>query len=715
MMMRIQRLTLAGVATLLCVLALNATPAGAEVGYANLCPSLKTAFCVVRAGELRSGSVAVDNSKGPSAGDVWVLGGGNALRLVKFDASGAQLGEINNGSIPGSARPFGLGSHVAAGVAVDPTSGDVYVSEYGETEGENFGTVTRFDASGVFQFQLTGSETPQGLFDPTGLAVDPSSGDLYVGDSRGKGGGGSKKIEMVDKFTPSGKFIGQFRVPLNLDPERFPYQVYGAMAMDLKGDLYITFASNGELNGVRSEVREYSSTGAPVNCPDGENLLYESPSGPESLSPMVPIAVDPSDEHIFIGEVDRLEGGFIAEYSAPCAAPQARIGLGEGSGSSGFGVIGSTHTVYASNGIFGQVTLPDVATGTSPTGVTRTSATVNGTVNPDATSVTTCEFQYGTTAAYGHTVPCSQPLPLEGNSPKPVSAEITGLSLPPASAVHYRLKVGNANGDDVGEDETLYTEPLPAPVVGGLPASGVTQFDATLNGTLKTGEGLVNFHFEYGTSTAYGLLAPIPDSYTPITRETLAVSQPVGGLQAGTTYHYRLVASSPGATNVAGPDETFTTLPIPAPTVETGAASGVGVSAATLSGAIDPHGWDTTYLFQYGTSTAYGSSWPTVQVEMGALEGPQPVVVNVPNLLPGTAYHYRLIATDGGGTTYGPDMTFTTGAYPAQVIQEPVALRTLLVPSGEGVGPSSKHGKKSKQSKRHAKRKRKVRGKQKKH
>ena len=54
---------------------------------------------------------------------------------------------------------------------------------------------------------------------------------------------------------------------------------------------------------------------------------------------------------------------------------------------------------------------------------------------------------------------------------------------------------------------------------------------------------------------------------------------------------------------------------------------------------------------------------------MGALEGPQPVVVNVPNLLPGTTYHYRLVATNGGGTTYGPDMTFTTGEYPAQAFR----------------------------------------------
>ncbi len=688
MRMFIRRSILVGVATLLGVLALNATPAGAATGYANLCPSLKTALCEVVNESHGSGvGVAVDNSSGSSAGDVWVAYG----KLVKFDASGNLLAEVNIGSPeeppPGATRPIVGGTDQ---VAVDPISGDVYLTSEG--------AVTKFSSSGVVQLQIT--ETPQGAIEPTRVAVG-ADGELYV-----------LAGEEVDKFTSSGAFIERFPVPL-VQPTgksaRAPHSGYGTIAVDPKGNLYVVLL--GGTYATSTQVREYSSAGAPVDCSNGDNVLYEEEG---SRGFYGAVAVDPSDGHIFISEESASEGLILAEYSMPCAAPQPRVA---GVENSVFGVSGSTHAIYVADsfgggGIFGIVTLPDVKTGTSPTGVTRTSATVNGTVNPEETSVTTCEFQYGTTTAYGHTVPCAQPLPLEGSSPKPVSAEITGLSLPPASAVHYRLKVGNANGEDVGEDETLYTEPLPPPIVGDLPASGVTQFTATLNGTLKTGEALVDYHFEYGTTTAYGLLAPIPDNYTPITLETVPVSQPIAGLQAGATYHYRLVASSPGATEVKGPDETFTTIPIPAPTVTTGAAEGVGVGAATLNGAIDPHGWDTTYLFQYGTSTAYGQSWPTVPVDMGALEGPQPVVVNVPNLLPNTTYHYRLVASNGGGTSYGPDMAFTTGEYPAQVIQEPVALRTLMVPT-ETVKSSSKHGKKAKKRKQHTKSRRKTRRKKK--
>jgi hypothetical protein len=458
-------------------------------------------------------------------------------------------------------------------------------------------------------------------------------------------------------------------------------------------------------------VREYSSTGAPVNCPSGTNVVYE---GPGQLS----LAVDPSDGRLFIGESNASEGGFVAEYTAPCATPSAEFGGGEVGEARAIGVNGISHEVYVDNEehvlIFSQVTVPDVATGAPATGVTRTSARLSGTVNPDGIPVTSCEFEYGPgiAASYGHTVECEQPLPLEGNSPITVTAEIKGLTVPPATLMHYRLKAANSKGRDLGEDETFYTESFPAPVIGELPASEVSQFAATLNGTLKTGEALVDYHFEYGTTTAYGQTAPIPDDYTPITTETVSVSQPIQGLQAGTTYHYRLVASSPGGTEVKGPDETFTTLPVPAPTVETGASGGVG--SATLSGAIDPHGWDTSYLFEYGTSTSYGQSWPTVQVDMGALEGSQPVVVNVPNLLPGTTYHYRLVATNGGGTSYGQDMTFTTGEYPAQVIQEPVSLQTLLVPSEAVKSPGKKAKKAKKKTKKHLKGKRRARRKKKK-
>src|ERR1700723_1659522 len=55
---------------------------------------------------------------------------------------------------------------------------------------------------------------------------------------------------------------------------------------------------------------------------------------------------------------------------------------------------------------------------------------------------------------------------------------------------------------------------------------------------------------------------------------------------------------------------------------------------------------------------------------MGAISGPQPIIVELQNLQPGTVYHYRLLATNGGGNTYGSDMTLTTAEYPVSVIAQ---------------------------------------------
>ncbi len=696
--MRIHKLMLTGLAVLLGALAVEVAPAGAAIGYTDLCPSLETAFCTFGT-IVEPRGVAVDNSGGASAGDVWVLTGIERVeskRLVKFDASGTKLLEINEGSIAGATHPvFSAGTGVD-GVAVSPVDGAVDVVS-DEAQEEGMGVVSVFNSSGALQLQFTGSEAPQGSFHAvgTGIAVD-SHGNIYVSDYHYNG---NRTQEMIDEFTASGKYVTQAPVPIATGT--YP----NSLAVDPQGNLYVGTVPNGSLV-LRDRILEYDSAGAPVNCVGGDDLLYEETAAEElarheyggAAALYLPIAVDPSTGRIFIGIASPsvAERFVINEYTGPCTAPHTKIGGGTFGrlGSAAIGVNAITHALYVgvlgSGGggveiggqIFGQATFPDVAVAPT-TGVTRTSATLHGTVNPDETSVTGCEFEYGPTPGYGHSAPCSQALPLEGGTPIAVSANI-GFTLPPASLVHFRLKAKNANGVTVGEDQTFYSESLPSPVVGGVAASNVGQFGATLNGTLETGEALVNYHFEYGPTTAYGSLAPIPDGVTAITAETVGVSQTVQGLRAGTTYHYRLVASSPGGTEVDGPDESFTTPSVPAPAATTGGSSEVGVGSATVSGAVDPHGWDTTYLFEYGTTTAYGSAWPTVQVDMGALEGPQPVIVTIPSLQPKTTYHYRLVATNGGGTSYGADMTFTTGEYPAQVIQEPPTLGTLLVPSEVG-------------------------------
>jgi hypothetical protein len=102
------------------------------------------------------------------------------------------------------------------------------------------------------------------------------------------------------------------------------------------------------------------------------------------------------------------------------------------------------------------------------------------------------------------------------------------------------------------------------------------------------------------------------------------------------------------------------TITLSPPTAETLPASEIQEDKATLNGAINPMGSQTAYYFEYGTTTAYGSKVPVPSKGVGF--GSQPVNVSATaTLLPRTRYHYRVVASNPGGTTYGADRAFTTG------------------------------------------------------
>jgi VCBS repeat protein len=108
----------------------------------------------------------------------------------------------------------------------------------------------------------------------------------------------------------------------------------------------------------------------------------------------------------------------------------------------------------------------------------------------------------------------------------------------------------------------------------------------------------------------------------------------------------------------------YNTTPVPG--VRTGAASGVGDSAATVGGIVNPSGTananNTTYRFEYGRTAAYGQSTPALPSGTSLAGGSYvPVSVVLEGLAPQTDYHYRIVASNGHGTTYGRDRTFRTG------------------------------------------------------
>lgn len=95
-----------------------------------------------------------------------------------------------------------------------------------------------------------------------------------------------------------------------------------------------------------------------------------------------------------------------------------------------------------------------------------------------------------------------------------------------------------------------------------------------------------------------------------------------------------------------------------APDVVTGTTTQVGADSVRLTGTVNPNGLNTTYYFQVGYTTSYGSTSPMVSAGSGIV--PLFVQVTPTGFLPSTTYHYRLVASNSEGTTYGQDEIFTT-------------------------------------------------------
>jgi hypothetical protein len=96
------------------------------------------------------------------------------------------------------------------------------------------------------------------------------------------------------------------------------------------------------------------------------------------------------------------------------------------------------------------------------------------------------------------------------------------------------------------------------------------------------------------------------------------------------------------------------------PVVVTQAASSITLTSGTLNGTVNPNGASTTYHFEWGTTLTYGNSTSTQSAGSGS--APLPESVNITGLTTGTTYHFRIVAINSAGTSYGDDMTFTPGA-----------------------------------------------------
>ncbi len=689
--------------------------------------------------------MTVDNSSGPTAGRIYAVPSTHAI--LGWNPSGAELtspwpvdvggetcgvattntGEVWGGNFNGPSvvkfSPAGdnIGS-MAIGfslckIAIDQSNNDLYVTDYG--------------GSGITKYSAAGGYSPGLVFPPggndAGLAINGVTHRLYVP--------AGEKVKAYD--TTTGDLV---------ETIDFGGGYTNSVAVDESTDtLFVADSSNSVIKEMPAALVPKATTGEPTGNssvsgtadPDGGGHVTEcffefgteaenysdqqacdQPlpyAGPQPVTATLPGLLGETEYHyrLVVGNaslggrnfgVDKTitphnVKGLITEAATKVTRTSAELhasfeGNGEATtyyfewGTSGYesksavppgDSAGSPtsppktplafspsglqpETVYhfrvvAQNGIGVSPagdrtfeTLPAVQSLTTEaaTAVAPRSATLHGSYLGDGDG-TTYKFEWGTSLPYEHATPIEDAGGPTG--PTPLSAGLSGLEL--ETTYHYRVVATNSLDTTAGNDQTFTTLPAVQSLTTEM-ASDVARRTATLEGSLVGNGDATSYEFEWGKSTFYGNSTPLTSIGSPTGLTPLSAD--LTGLDLETTYHFRVVATN-SLGKTFGSDETFTTAPAVAG-VTTLAVTDLSEEGVTLNGSFMGNGEDTNFYFELGPTTEYGAK--TAESAAGSTTGPTAVATETAQFEGFTNYHYRLVASNAVGTTYGPDQTFTT-------------------------------------------------------
>jgi hypothetical protein len=394
----------------------------------------------------------------------------------------------------------------------------------------------------------------------------------------------------------------------------------------------------------------------------------------------------------------------------------------------GTGVEGS---VLSATGAPKGPQLPVVVSGEAKE-VVNSTAKLTGTVAARGVA-TTYRFEYGPTKGYGTSVPVPSASAGEGRLPVEVSQSVTGLE--EGTLYYFRLVASNSSGTSYGEAKTFtpgypsYWEvngKIATPSVTGkgtlkvlgvecavvesgkvllgggevtsVSCPGVAQCEGSseveavglpwktelVDVPVKNGGGEVEryevrerFYGASGKEPGWDLVC----KGKPVLSCSGEVSGNLENISSGVVVEFD--SSSPRMSCGGGPGSLVGSIVFGTgeesnvlsatgapkgpqiPVAATGEAKEVTSSSAKLTGTIATRGAATTYHFEYGPTKSYGTNVPVPNANGGESRLPIEVSQNINGLQPRMLYHYRLVATNSGGTAYGEDKTLST-EYPAE-------------------------------------------------
>ncbi len=603
----------------------------------------------------------------------WFIAPLASLALLALTSS-AQATTVIHEFIPGSSAaisagvPAGQPVHgLLSGVeAIALGSGHLFVAEGIGGSSPPLSRVDRFSASsGVFEAQLAHSEGKPGELETgKGVAVAGVSHDVFAGAHEKAAGNpgvvgvfsetGALLSTWTGKDTPHGSFG-----PRGVQDVAVDNNVVDPAA----GDLYV--ASYYEEGGVHEPVVD---------------VFKPEAGGGEPVSP---------------ANVKQLTGtcGHIGEVAAgagvcaviPFSRPN-RVAVDE---SDGVLLVadGTVVDVFAPGTVFGEYLFEGQITGTSPTEpftsqIVSLAVDGEGDVYVLPSNSVLQEFKLlGASGEASEFVGHIAGTPADASPAGPFE-QATSVAVDPQAP--HDVFAGDVRSQRGVVD--VFGPDLPVPSVKTKEPTGVGVRGATLTGTVNPEElGAATCRFVWGTSEAFGNVAPCEPSGPFTGKLPVAVQAKLEGLEPDTTYYYRLQATSK-ATGYVNPgeeseDQHFTTL---GPAI-LASVTEVASTSVTFDGSVDPRGGETSAFFQYGrcgatlstcSASGYETSVPAAPGEaLGG--GPDPVELaprHVQGLLPGTAYHYRVVASsviEGKTEEFdGGEASFTTQGSGAFVLPD---------------------------------------------